>query len=883
MTPEVREISSAADESDIRPTPASVMWIILGCVGLFASVGFLATPNLNAPFLPGREQSVIVNDPRVSAADDTTDETGLAVFTDLTGFAYEPLATWSYRLVWRLAPEEYCALTNRIVDASIHAISACLLWWLICAATSRRSNSFVWVAWGLAALWAWHPLIAPLWAGDAGRAIALATIFSLLAVAAQIHAVRGSVAWYAVAMASVALALVSAPLLVAPIVMIWVEFAYRGARALRQPATYLYLLLGIGAVAIGAQMRPPAELEGVRPAVFGDPLSRGLMAAGLYLRDAVTPTWLGAAELNAIDVSWASPFVLVGAMMAAVSVLIVAIGRRGAALGVLWFWTAWLSLWAFAAPRIGSAPAAFAYPALIGLIVVLSTGITALLLRVRGAAHTGDMRYVGVVVLIFAAVMGINGYQRVATARAPMARATLLVALAPDDPRAARVMANAISWQAQQVEQGGDEFQALLEQFVTELGRSNDLAAAHPEYFGADYATFMSQISNDWLSLRSGPDALAAAEKAVSIDADSIPAQLARAHSLVAMSRPEDALAAYHKLEQLIDVDPKSLPAAFCANLLTEYADLLAEGGETLGDQRMLLAARDRYRKALDTGAAGPEATIGAARCEILAGEGGDGAKLLQGLLQIEPDNVQALLNMALYHLRSAQYEEALGVYATILERNPTNYEALRGFHELCGQLDRWDAAAQAWRIAVDNVPQAREFWSFYIWTLACAGHADADQAIDELLAADEDNPFGCLARMVLKLREGKPDEALDWVERGARGNVIPEGREPLRAEATLRLMMGRNEAPAEGDLARAAIIAQLGDAASARAVISSYLERNPDTPWRELATGVVDRFLPKARPNTGDSEAPPGAPPAEGAPSNTNTPPGASPPPEPE
>ncbi len=822
---------------------------VLGGVVLLASVAFLASPNWAAPFLPGREHSVIVGDPRIAGGPEELPEVStLAAFTDLSRPTYEPLATWSYATLWRLAPAADQPKLNRALDAALHALAACALWWLawlLLSGGAGTSAGAGLLAWALAALWAWHPLIAPAWAAGAPRGVLLGALFSIIAVGAQLCALRGRPLWYALAMPALVLALLSGPMLVAPVVMVWLEFSHRGVRAFSRPAVYACAFFGVGAAWIATQTTPPLALEGVRAAEFGDPLARGLHAAAVYLRDTVTPTWLGAGELNAIDVSWAAPLVWGGAVLALATLAVWLLAPQSAgALGLLWFWASWVSLTALAAGRTGAAPPAYAYPAVIGLIIGLGALVVRLAQLRPTARRAGDIRGVAFVVLVFAVVMGLRGYQRVAGARDPVIAATELVALAPEDPRAARRMADAISWQAQHVPPESEEFNTLLEQFLAELRRAHDLAQRNPEYFREDHATFFAQISHDWLGVGDAPQALEAAQQAAKIDEASIPAQLSLAHALVSVGRPAEALDAYAALEKLIDAQRERLPAEFVANMLTEYADLLLEGGETMGDARLILAARDRFMKALDTGAAGAGATIGAARCEILAGQGADGAKLLRGLLQLDPDNTAALLNLALYHLRSAQLEEAAGVYATILERDPTNYEALRGFHELCAQLDRWDAAAQSWRIALAAVPQAREFASFFVWSLACGGAPDADAAISELLKSDENNPFGCLGRMIIRLRENKPAEALDWLENAARGRMIPEGREPLRAEAALRLMAGRDQLPAESEIARAALLAQLGDGATARTIIAAYLGRNPETPWRELAEGVVDRFL---------------------------------------
>jgi tetratricopeptide (TPR) repeat protein len=108
------------------------------------------------------------------------------------------------------------------------------------------------------------------------------------------------------------------------------------------------------------------------------------------------------------------------------------------------------------------------------------------------------------------------------------------------------------------------------------------------------------------------------------------------------------------------------------------------------------------------------------------------------------------------------------------------------------------------------------------------------------VLDARPDDPFACYAHMLLSLREGQIEQALQWVARAANGTPVPQARESLRADKTLELMLGRDEIDSTALIARAAIWKHLGNLEEARRLATEFIQAHPDSPAvryaRELA-----------------------------------------------
>jgi tetratricopeptide (TPR) repeat protein len=413
-----------------------------------------------------------------------------------------------------------------------------------------------------------------------------------------------------------------------------------------------------------------------------------------------------------------------------------------------------------------------------------------------------------------------------------LARGHRVVAQNPGDPRAVEMLGAAYNFCASHPEAGdgreAGEYEVLA---ISTLTNAADLAWNEPRFFRSDAARadFLRRLSYSLQNVDALPEAAAQARRAFELAPDSADNCTRLAHTCRAISDWEGARQAYTALEACMPEDPVQRTLRF-----TEFGDLLLY---VLDDPR---AAMPRYRRAIE-GQTGPDrAYVGLARCEVLVGQGAEGYRLATEVNQRSPERVDALLVTALFELRSHEIARAHHTYRQILSRWPTNYEALRGFQEVCANTGTWDDAPFAWFGALEREPDNQAFASYLAWSVACAGRSEAVDVANRVLDARPDDPFACYAHMLLSLREGQIEQALQWVARAANGTPVPQARESLRADKTLELMLGRDEIDSTALIARAAIWKHLGNLEEARRLATEFIQAHPDSPAvryaRELA-----------------------------------------------
>ena len=213
---------------------------------------------------------------------------------------------------------------------------------------------------------------------------------------------------------------------------------------------------------------------------------------------------------------------------------------------------------------------------------------------------------------------------------------------------------------------------------------------------------------------------------------------------------------------------------------------------------------------------------------------------MIQTVLGREPQNRDARLALAEYHLRSHHWSEASATYGALVAESPVLLEALLGLHEVANQTGDWPPALAAWDRAFRRDPGNRVFQSFYAWAAACAGLPTADEVADALLEIDPKNPLGAGAKMLVTMRAGDIGAAVEWVEKtrdalGA-GEFVPFARPLDRSLATVRVLRARGALPVDAAIIEAAVDSARGDAAAARELLATYLREQPAGKWRQLA-----------------------------------------------
>lgn len=823
-------------------------WLALGLLGvlLVAIVVAAGINRLDAPFVQGDEYLFIVNNPDVTGGNPPVSllERVVRIFQKTHGDLYQPLPIATYAIEWSIADRDRVAYVIRRDDLILHAINALLVWSILIVLLRRLvpnspTDLAVAVAWLAAGLWALHPALVRAWACDMGRTHLLSGLFSLTAMRlylAYLETRRQK--WWTLAILALVLAMLSKPVAGWFLIALLFEWVYRGLRAaLLSMRTWATLAVCVGfALLTLYTSRQAGLLEDIGGALFGDPITRSLLAAWLYVRDTFWPIHLPIWYMPDIQVGWSYAPVWLGAGvlgLSAAAALVFLLHPRSRLIGggILWYWGNLAPVLGFVGARFSSAGDRYLYQPLFGLILAAATA----------AASARRQRVVAPVLggigIVLMGLMSVESYRFAGLARDMLGRARTVVSDNPGDPRAYEMLGVAYTFCADHPEAGdGREPGEYAVLAIGTLTQAGDLAWKHPEYFRNDKsrADFLRRLSYTLHKLDALPESVAQARRAFELVPDS-PENCTRfAHACRAAGDYDEALIAYRALEKCMPADPVLRTKRY-----TEYGDLLLYISEDPA------AAIEKYRKAIEPGSAPDRAYVGLARCEVLVGNGAEGLRIAREVNLRSPERVDALLVIALYHLTSHDWTEADRVYRMILARWPTNYEALRGFQEVCANTGTWADAAAAWYRALEKDQNNQAFASYLAWSLACASDPQAAQVADRLLTQHENDRFACYAHMLLALRAGRVDDALNWIARAGRGEPLPKARESLRADKTLEILLDRGELPPEAMLARAAIRSQLHDTATATELLEIFLTKWPDSPAAATAKAMLAGEMP--------------------------------------
>ncbi len=832
--------------------------VLLGALVIVVAVLIAGSRGLDAPWIQGDEHIFIVNNPDVSGSG-PTQPTGIRwidIFFHTHEDLYQPITILSYAIEWRLWGADRVA-RMRLTDVLIHAVNALLLWAVLAALFRRLAPQWAAgrtaLAWSLALLWALHPMLVIAYTADMGRTHLLAATFLLLALLAHLRALQASKnsgAWFVLATLALLAAMLNKPMVGWVIVIAALEGLLVGWREMWRS----YRIYVVGAICAAFALltlsttRESLQLEQDPLPLFGDPLARAALGLAIYLRNALLPgPWLCAWYPPDIHTGWGywPVWAGVGLTLAAGVVAWRTISSRrwrGAAFGLIWCWAMWLPVSGLVGARVLAAQDRYFYQPLIGLLVALGV----VLLRWTSGKPVRHWRTVAAAGGLGALALLAVPYDRQLAweSRSTLRRALRVVRQHPEDPRVREYLAAAydFSHNHDTPEARQDRPPNFVAEMLKAYRQAAELAERHPEYFADDHnrAAFHRRLSYAFWRAGAYEDSLQQAQRAYDFEPDAPLTWLRLAAAYRKLGRWEDARRAYEKLEQLTPPDAPERPLR-----LVEYGDLLLRHFD---DAR---GALQRFRAALLSDKLPPQALtvamLGAARCEVLVGSGRDGFNLAMTVLSNDPENFEAGRIVALYHLRSHHWETAVRVYAALLERVPTDYESLRGLYNASAQLGRWDETLAAWRRAVQAAPDDRVLRSWLTWVAACAAADDTPALIEQTLGRWPDDRFAALAAMLQAARAGQWTEALEWIERAATGEALPLGRELVRAEALLRLLVERDTLPPGAAVLRAALLRHLQRAGEAQALLEEFLKRHPSSPAAGLATQLLRQ--PASRP----------------------------------
>ena len=803
------------------------------------------SPSLDAPWIVGDEYLFIADNSDVTGAGRREPMLWrcVQIFGHVHGDLYQPVPIFTYALEWTLWGEQR-VFFMRQTDLLLHALNGLLLWAVLRQLLRRLRPSAgrapTVLAWGLAMLWTLHPTLVIAYAADMGRTHLLSGTFALASLLLHLRALD-SQRWplFIAAVVALMLAMMSKAVVGWIGLILVVEWALLGLRAtLRSPRVYVVAAICLFFALLTLHTSKQAGLiADSQLALFGDPIARSLLAVWIYLRNVVAPLWqLSTWYLSDIRTSWSYPLVWVGVLLTATGVAVTLWtarkpSTRGVAVGLVWFAALLLPVIGVVGGRAAAAQDRYLYQPLMGLMLAVGILVARSIASGRpGIARVRTGIFLGLAMPICLAML-VHDRRLCHDARDTLRRAERVARLNPDDPRATENLAIAHSFDYTHDAPRQEDAQQddLLERFRETLLQAASLSDTRPEFFlgPADRAAFHRRISYQLWLAGFFEDSLEQARHAQGFEPDAPLTWLRLAHAYRSLQRWDEARQAYQKLESVLTEDDPDR-----AMRLVEFGDLLLRRFNEPGQ------AVEKYRQALANSEIAPQvrtlATLGRARCEVLAGEGLRGLRLAEGVLRDQPGNLESWEVIALYHLRSHHWEDATLAYAAILKRSPTHYDALRGFHEVCVQTGRYRDAALAWDAALEYAPEFRPFQAYLVWSAALADEESAPQMADALLEIDPNNRFACLARMLLAIRANDVEQALDWIRSARAGTALPQARELLRAAETVHLMAERKELLPEAAIAEAALRLARGNSAKAGDLLDEYLEHSPDSRWRE-------------------------------------------------
>lgn len=850
---------------------------------LVIAVWFAGSRLLDAPWQNGDEFEFIVRNIDVTGEGDTAPFVVRIgrLFTHAHEDLYQPVPMAFYAAIWALFGDSPWHF--RAADLLLHALNAILVWWTLTALFRRyqsatdtpsldaaRNDSLEILTWGLAALWALHPTLINAYSGDLGTPHMLAGLFCLLSLQAYLKMDGGGIlrqsTWAVLSLLLLALANAAKP---TPGWILLLAALLLTRSASRRPVYFAHLALAAAISVIFAYVTIRAGqesklLEEAGRGLFGDPVSRSLLAAWYYARNLVAPFWLSAWYLPDPDTGWTHPLVFVGGILILATVVwaVWALPRRQFAfvvIGVAWFWGLLGPVLGFVGAREAIAFDRYLYQPLIA-VMLIAGGFVVWHSRNRPSPARGLLHWrVGMAAILIAAacvawnrIPGSPDESPIARARSPIRKALRVVRMNPGDPRALEMLAAQYDFSRNHALHAIDAPPAPLptgispeeyqwtyfnEHFVEAL-RSASTTPNLERYFATsqDRAQFHRRMAKYFMTAGLPEETLRQAGESLKLEPKTYGTWLWLARALRSLGRIDEARAAYTNAEEIVPDDPTTR-----AVLYTESGILYLN---YLDDPAQALL---RLREALATGRAGSLTALNLARAEIRAGSGIEGANLVMQVLQAEPHNLEAALVLGEYHLRSHHWDEAKRLYALLLEQAPTSFETLLGMQELAAQTGDWQPALEAWENAARKVSDSRAYRAFLVWALACAKDTSALTRADEMLTADPGNPVAQMAKLLLLVRSEKFVEAIDLLKTRPRGEPIPGARIVERCRSTLHLLRERGELLSASAIVEAALWAETGSAERGRALLDEFSASNTDEALKSLAERVRAEFLTAA------------------------------------
>ncbi|MFQ5463037.1 MAG: tetratricopeptide repeat protein [Phycisphaerae bacterium] len=782
------------------PTNGPVRFGHLWTVGLvFTAALIMGLPTLRGGFVGGDDRQlvlnhVLVNHPSIGHA--------MKLFTIIHRDLYQPIPLLTFSAEFALAGA--LGLLDRGIEGAswlfhgtnvlLHAVNAGLVWLIVFqwyggrrgplpdqVGTAPGSTRAERIALGAALIFAVHPLQVEVVAWINGRMMLLSTLFFLAALWSQEQWLRRrGWGWATLTVALVAACGMSKVRVALPLVMV----SYCVARRVRVSRGLLGLW-SVGAVItallawVNIQATSQAGMfEGAATSLQGPRPARVAMALAWYARHYLWPTGLAAWYPSPGAVAWSDPIVLT-----AVAVMLPTLGLVGWAmvrwpvsrLGFGWFFLTLAATLPIIPTRGTLAADRYMYLPMVGLVWVTAAAFSfsfdRLRRRFRGLAVRACAIAPGVVVL--AAMIATSWYVG-SFYETYLSKTQRLADLFPQTPH----VWERVAWSYVSLGAYDQAIATARKELV------HDDPELRSDVFGV---IGLAQIKMGDLE-----EGLASLAHAVDIAPENLLARHRLARALADAGRIDPAVEHW---DAVVKQAPGFNPAVH--GLAAACHDL----GRT--DR-----ARELYRQALANNPYDVVATLGLAQMDIEAGTPdslgaaesrldallewmpentaartnlgvvlarlGDvrgAARVYRQVLDVEADNVTALINLAEIYAAGAEPRRAIPLLRAASDLVATLAEATAIHDGFAGQ-GLFGEASEMWRRLGDRKPSlAGVAGEFEVWARLCAAHnaQAATRALADAraeLQQDTDAPLPLATAALASLTLGRGVDALDYAQR---------------------------------------------------------------------------------------------------------------------
>jgi len=308
--------------------------------------------------------------------------------------------------------------------------------------------------------------------------------------------------------------------------------------------------------------------------------------------------------------------------------------------------------------------------------------------------------------------------------------------------------------------------------------------------------------------------------------------------------------------------DPQSQEAGVWQEKLQGIKDtnsLLIEVGRTHCREGRFQQGLDLFRRALGEKDSFP-GRLYSGRALLGLGQPGEALAQLQAALAIEPDNQEALFDLAAAYLLSQQRQQAEEVYDRILSADPGDVDALMGKGQLLTDRNELQAARGLLQQAIEVAPERPDLWLLQARLLHREGKAaEARLAADHAIAGDVEVAAGWATGAEALRSCGEEALAFRYVEmagqlepgqtetaaRAPEGDLNPVPAEAAELDKLLETQPGYEHAYQD----RVDVYSALGEGERALHYIELIVQRWPEREGEKLACQRGTLLLSLQRP----------------------------------